>query len=224
MKPRIKLAETKTEDGATIALYEHDKAFSMSVNGQELMHSKASASEELLGKIGVARLNRSETARVMVGGLGLGFTLRAALEGSGPKTTVEIVELLPEMIEWYRSHLEPLNGPLLQDPRVEIVSRDITSLIRKSAPETYDAIMLDVDNGPVPIVSSNNASLYSHSGIRLIRAALKPTGRVVYWSAGPEPKFEVRLRKAGFDVTALPAKVHAGARRAAYLLYIADKS
>ncbi len=224
MKPRIKQAEAKTPGGGTIALFEQDGAFSISFNGQELMHSKASASERLLGQIGVKRLEDDGDARILIGGLGLGFTLRSVLEAVSPETTVEVVELVPEVIEWNRVHLEPLNGALLDDPRVEVLADDVAALIERAEPETYDAILLDIDNGPIAMVVESNSSLYSISGIGSVHRALKPGGRVVFWSAGPDPIFEARLRKAGFDVTAVPAKTHEGAKRAAYLLYVADRS
>lgn len=223
MKPRIKLAEVKTPQGATLGLYEQDGAFSISCNGQELMHSKATASERLLGTMGVERLKRNDPARVLIGGLGLGFTLQSALAGVGGQAIVEVAEFVPEVVAWFRDHLGPLHGPLLEDPRVVVRVEDVTRLIRKAEPGSYDVVLLDVDNGPVPIVTEDNAALYTTYGIRNLRDALKPRGRAIFWSAGPEPKFEVRLRKEGFRVKAVPAKVHESAKRAAYTLYVADK-
>jgi len=223
MKPHIKLAEAKTPDGGTLSLFEHDGAYSISLNGQEVMHSKASTSEEWLGQLGVERLKSGEASRVLVGGLGLGFTLQTALKFSDPETIVEVAELIPEVVEWNRAFMVSLNGSLLQDPRVEIRENDVARLIRKAKPGTYNAIMLDVDNGPVPMLAKNNFSLYSNTGLRAIRAALKPRGRVVFWSAGPEPQFEPRLGRLGFKAKAVPAKVHERAKRAAYMLYIGDR-
>lgn len=223
MKPHIKLAETKTPDGGTMSLFEHDGDYSISLDGAEIMHSRASTSEELLGQLGVERLNRSEESRVLVGGLGLGFTLHAALKFSSEKTMVEVAELLPEMEEWNRDYMQSLHGGLVDDPRVEIRLGNAGNLIRKAKTNTYDAIMLDVDNGPVAMVAKNNFSLYSNNGLRAIRSALKPKGRVIFWSAGPEPMFEPRFGRAGFKVKAVPAKVHERAKRAAYMLYVGDK-
>jgi spermidine synthase len=222
MQPHIKLASSKTSDGTTIALYEHDGKFSIYINGQGLMHSKASASERRLGQLGVTKLESRVAGRVLIGGLGLGFTLQSVLESVGRETTVEVVELIPDVIQWNRVYLKQLNGSLLEDPRVEIRTGDVTRFIRKAEPGTYDAILLDVDNGPVAMVTKKNSALYSISGIRLIRSALKTGGRAVFWSAGLDLKFETRLRKAGFKVNAVVAKVHEKAKRAAYLLYIAD--
>lgn len=223
MKPHIKLASTTTPDGGVMNLFEHDGSYAISLNGQEVMHSRASTSEELLGQLGVERLSREVPTRVLIGGLGLGFTLQTALRFSGPETVVEVAELLPEITEWNRTFMDGLNGSLLEDPRVEIRMRNVSNLIRKSKPGTYDAIMLDVDNGPVAMVVRNNFSLYSNNGLRAIRQALKPKGRVVFWSASPEPLFEPRLGGVGFKVTAVPAKVHERAKRAAYMLYVGDR-
>lgn len=223
MKPRIKLAESTLSSGGVMALYEHDGAFSMSLAGQELMHSKASASETLLGKIGVEKLNPEAPARVLIGGLGLGFTLRSVLESSGTNTTVELVELIPEVIQWNRDYLAGLNGRFLDDQRVEIRPEDVNAVIRASEPACYDVILLDVDNGPVAMVAAGNRSLYSRKGIEAIRKALKPGGRAVFWSAGQDVRFDQLLQKAGFTVRAIRAKVHETAKRAAYFLYIAER-
>ena len=223
MKPHIKLAETKTPDGGTMSLFEHDGDFSISLDGAEIMHSRASTSEELLGELGVQRLDRKKESRVLVGGLGLGCTLRTALKYSSDKTTVEVAELLPAMEEWNRNYMQSLNGSLVDDPRVEIRIQNASHLIRNAKPGTYDSIMLDVDNGPVAQVAKNNSSLYSNTGLRAIRSALKTKGRVIFWSAGPEPMFEPRFRRVGFKVKAVPAKVHERAKRAAYMLYVGDR-
>ena len=222
MKPRIKLAEATVGKGDSLTLIEHDGAYAISFNGAELMHSRASASEKMLGTLGVARLNKESEAHILVGGLGLGFTLRYALQSLGPSATVEMVEIFPEVLEWYRDHLGPLNGPLLEDPRVKVIRGDVANRILKAKPGTYDAILLDTDNGPVPMVAKSNKMLYSYMGVRAVKAALKPKGRVVYWSAGKDDKFEYRLKNAGFKVKGIPAKVHERAKRDAYMIYTAD--
>lgn len=205
-----------------MTLHEHDGAFSINFNGQELMHSKASASESLMGNLGTVRLDKGGAFRVLVGGLGLGFTLKNVLKSVGPRTTVEVVELIPEVVEWNRTHLKKLNGALLDDSRVRVRVEDVTTLIRNAKPESYDAILLDVDNGPVAMVAANNYSLYSNAGIDAICAALKPGGRAVIWSAGPDGKFESRLRKSGLRVKGVPAKMHERARRDACMLYVLE--
>jgi spermidine synthase len=186
------------------------------------MHSKATASEILLGQVGVQKLKPGAPARILIGGLGLGFTLQSVLALVGPNVVVEVAELMPEVVAWNREHLQPLNGGLLDDPRVEVRVEDVGELLKNAPQKQYDVILLDVDNGPVAMVSENNATIYSNKGIRSIRKALKPRGRVVFWSAGRFPKFEGLLRKFGFKFEAVPAKVHAHAKRDAYTLYVAD--
>lgn len=223
MKPRIKLAETRPETGGILALYEQDGAYSINFSGQELMHSKAAASEKLLGKIGGESLPKGEASRMLIGGLGLGFTLQQALETAGPDATIEVLELAPEVIDWNREFLQDLNGKCIDDPRVDLKVADATAIIRKAAPETYDSILLDIDNGPIAMVQKGNATLYTKSGIRTIKSVLKTGGSAIFWSAGPDEKFADRIKRAGFKVKAIPAKVHEGAKRAAYVLYQATK-
>lgn len=205
-----------------MALYEHDGKYCISYAGQELMHSGANASEILLGEIGVELLEHDASARILIGGLGLGFTLRSVLASTGPNVVVELIELLPEIVSWNREHLKSLNGELLDDPRLEIHTTDVVGYVRKAERARYDVILLDVDNGPVAMVSETNVSLYSNTGLRWLRGSLKPEGRAVFWSAGPDLRFEDRLKRAGFRVSKVPAKVHAGSKRAAYLLYVAN--
>lgn len=223
MKPKIKLAEVQTTDGKTLALYAHDGDFSMSLDGQELMHSRSNSSELLLGELGVEPLSDEAGGAVLIGGMGLGYTLKAVLEQVNAATVVTVVELLPAVIAWNRAELLELNGQLLSDPRVVVCEADVTRLIRKAAAYSYDVILLDIDNGPVSMVTKENDRLYSGSGLRAVHAALKPAGRAVFWSASKDDKFESRLNKVGFTVRAVPAKVHPSAKRAAYILYVADR-
>jgi len=222
MKPRIKLAETTTNDGSVMSLLEHDGDFAISFNGQDLMHSKASTSERQLGRVGVVRLPKEEPTRILIGGLGLGLTLKSVLADAGPDAEVTVAELNPDLVEWNRKFLSKLNGGVVDDPRVIIRPGDVTKIIKKTKENIYDVILLDVDNGPIAMVTKKNSSLFTYMGVRFIKDALKPYGRAVFWSAGPDPKFEILLNKAGFKVTAIPAKVHERAKRAAYMLYVAD--
>ena len=221
MKPRVKLAES-TFTGGVLSLTEHDGSYSISLDGKELMHSRANASEMLLGSLGVAQLNNETDARVLIGGLGLGYTLKSVLESVGDKTTIEVAEMIPEVIEWNRSYLKNLNGSLLEHPQVETRLEDVTQLIQEAEPHTYDAILLDVDNGPNAMVADSNASLYSNNGIRSICRALKKNGRLIVWSAGPDHGFEKRLERAGLQVEAVRAKAHAGAKSPSHFLYVGD--
>lgn len=224
MKPRIKLDEAGTPDGGTLALFEHDGSFVISLAGKELMHSKASASEEILGRVGVAGLKPDQSANVLIGGLGLGFTLRAALNSAGPKTAIGVIELLPAVIEWNRTHLAGLNGSCLEDARVRVISEDVARYLRAVPARSYDAILLDVDNGPIAMVDSNNSSLYSQNGIKNLCRLLRPEGRLAIWSAGRDTPFEGRLQKARIPFEIVPAKVHQGAKRDAIAIYVIQPS
>ncbi len=222
VKPRHKIAESKTPSGGIIALYEQDGSYSINIGGQELMHSKTNASECLLGTLGMARVAKDRSCRVLVGGLGLGFTLGNVLKAAGPESHIEVVELFREVVEWNQKHLTDLNGKLLDDPRVHTRVEDVVSLIKEAEPESYDVVLLDVDNGPFAMVDKNNRFLYSKFGLNVIKQILKPEGRAVFWSAGPDPSFERRLQKTGFEVKAEPAKRYLSAKRAACMLYVAD--
>lgn len=223
MKPKKELARAMTEQGASLVLYEHDGDFSISCEGQELMHSRASASEALLGKLGAEAFRAGEKHRCLIGGLGLGYTLSEVLDSAGKDALVTTVELLAEIVDWNRDEMKGLNGAALDDPRSEVIIGDVREIIRKSAFGTFDSILIDVDNGPSALVLESNQSLYSNNGLRLTWRALKPGGRAVFWSAGPDSAFEKRLKRNGFELKKVPAKVHSSAKRAAYLLFVATK-
>ena len=223
MKPYLKLAETTTPDGARLTLHEHDGAFCVRVNGQALMDSTVATSERQIGELATDTFPRFGKSRVLIGGLGLGFTLRSALEGVGPHGVVEVAELVPAIVEWNRTFLRKLNGALVGDKRVALHVGDVWGVLARAGAARYDAIILDTDNGPTPLVHRSNARLYDDAGLKRIYTALKPTGRVVMWSATPDRAYAARLVKAGFKVEVVAAKVHATAKRAAYTLYVADK-
>ena len=223
MKPHLKLAETLTPDGARLSLHSHDGNFCIRVNGQELMHSAAAASELQLGELAVEGF-AARPARILIGGLGLGFTLKAVLAKSGPDVTVEVAELFPTVVEWNRTFLKDLNGACLADPRVKVLVEDVGHVLSRAGSVAYDAIILDIDNGPTAMVQANNAGHYRAQGIQRFFAALKPGGRAAIWSAKADHAFEGRLRKAGFAVKAVPAKLYASAKRHTYTIYLADKT
>jgi spermidine synthase len=223
MKPHLKLAETITPDGGRLTLHEHDGAYCVRLNGQALMDSTVATSERQIGELATNRFPRFGKSRVLIGGLGLGFTLRSALEGVGPHGVVEVAELVPAIVEWNRTFLAKLNGSLVGDKRVELHVADVWSLLSRAGSARYDAIILDTDNGPAAMVQRQNARLYDEAGLKRIYAALKPAGRAVIWSASPDKAYATRLAKAGFKVEVVAAKVHAAAKRPAYTLYVADK-
>jgi len=188
------------------------------------MHSQAAFSELALGEVGTARIEQGQPARVLIGGLGLGFTLRSVLDHTGASVAVEVSELFQEVVAWNREHLAALNGALLDDSRVTVKIGDVFALVRRAEPARYAAILLDIDNGPSAMVQAANSRLYDTRGLRLLDAALAPGGRLVVWSAGEDWDFERRLAQVGFLVQALPVKIHAGARQAAGRLFVGDKA
>jgi len=222
MKPRLKLAETLTPDGTRLSLHSHDGQYCVRVNGVDLMHSTGAAAELQLGELAMEGL-AGRPARVLIGGLGLGFTLKAVLEKSGPDVTVDVAEPVPVMVEWNRTFLTGLNGALLADPRVKILNADVAQILSHAAASPYDAVLLDIDNGPTAVVQAVNSGHYRMQGIQRIATALKPGGRVAYWSAKPDHAFEARLAGAGFKVKSVPAKVYAVAKRTTSIIYLADK-
>jgi spermidine synthase len=224
MKPNVTLAETKTPNGARMTLVEHDGSFCIRVNGQQLMHSAVTTSEVELGSLGCERLDRKKPARVLIGGLGLGFTLKSVLENIARDAVVHVAELFPEIVVWNRTHLLPLNGSLLSDPRVTVIEEDVRAVIRRAGRAPYDAILLDIDNGTTAMVSDANNALYSSAGIKQIAAALRAGGRAAVWSASPDAPLAGRLHQAGLKVQPVASRVHATARRSAYVIYVADKA
>jgi spermidine synthase len=224
MKPQILLAEAKTPDGARLTLHAHDNRYSIRVNGKELMNSATTASELSLGELAVEGLETSAAPRILIGGLGFGYTLQGVLSKVGKHATVHVTELIPAVLEWNRTHLAELNGALLTDPRVKILTEDVRSVIARSSNQPYDAIALDIDNGPSAMVQSGNAKVYDLRGIQRIAQALKPGGRVTIWSSGGDKSFESRLSNSGFTVKAIPSKKHTTAKSTSYMIYVADKN
>ena len=187
------------------------------------MDSAATASELMLGELAVCRHRSQPDPCILIGGLGLGFTLQRVLERVGPGAKVRVVELLPEIVRWNREFLFELNGALLNDSRVEILVADVREVIAESVRNRYDAIALDIDNGPIAWVQKSNDRLYNAAGIRSIARALKSRGRAAIWSARQEHSFMQRLVKAGFRVETVPVKPYPQAKRPAYTIYLADQ-
>ena len=223
MKPFRTSAKSATPDGSSLALHEHDGEHFMKLDGRQLMSTTATTSELLLRDLGCAPFARQREARVLIGGLGLGFTLRRVLEIVGPDAAVHVAELMPEVVAWNRELLRGVNGALLDDPRVAVFAEDVFEVIKRGAAARYDAILLDVDNGPTSFVQKKNARLYDRHGFIAIDRALKPGGRVAYWSATEERGFIGELKRAGFAGTEHEAKAHEHAKRAAHRIYVAER-
>lgn len=187
----------------------------------ELMNSRRGGSEEALATLACAKLRDRNKAHALIGGLGMGFTLRAALAALGPQAKVTVAEIVPAIVAWGRGPLATLYGGSLTDGRVAIEETDVSRLIR-SASAAYDAILLDVDNGPDGLSRKANDALYDAAGLAAARAALKPGGILAVWSAGPDRKFNDRLKRAGFAVEETTAHAH-GTRGPKHTIWLAHR-
>jgi spermidine synthase len=223
VKPTTTVAETFTPDGARLTLQRHDGQFHMRVDGELLMSTRAWESEAEMAELGCARVAGKAPRRVLIGGLGFGFTLRRVLELVDRDAVVEVAELMPHMVAWNREHLREVNGHLLDDPRVVITIDDVHAVLGRPRAEPYDVVLLDVDNGPEALVDAGNRRLYSEPGLRSLYRALAPGGRAVFWSATPHRGFLQRLRAVGFHARSVPAKAYPQAVRETHTLFVADR-
>lgn len=208
MKRTERLGEATAPDGTVLTLYRHDGAYTIRVGNVELMSTRRHHSEEKLAELACLPLRHAPGPRVLIGGLGFGFTLRAALRLLPPDARVVVVEIVAEIVEWNRNPEYPLAGAALDDPRVELRHGDVADVLRASRGE-FDAIMLDVDNGAEALTTGGNAGLYRSRGVRTAAAALRPGGRLAYWSADEDPRFAAVLRGAGMDVQVVRVRAHA---------------
>ena len=228
MKPYVKLSESKMSDGTVFSLHKHDGKFYLKYNGYELMSTSLTYSEEVLAEIGCVDLlegkaTRPAHPRVLIGGLGLGFTLKRALELVGSPATVEVAELMPPLIEWNRTFLVEHNGPLLEDVRTKITQGDLFDIISGKGKGSYDALLLDIDNTPDDLITEGNAKLYTDSFLQKLREVITPQGCIAYWLSEAAPKFKKRLLKAGFYVEEHAVKNHIRAKRARHCIYMARR-
>ncbi len=208
MKPFRKLDSATAPDGTLLTLFEHDGAFVIRVNGIELMSTRRHHSEDALAELVCAPLREQVDVRALIGGLGLGFTLKAALRLLPLDARVVVAELVPPVIAWNRNPAYGLAHDALNDPRVELFEGDVTDALRQN-PAAFDAIMMDVDNGADAFTTASNAWLYQHAGVTLAIAALRERGRLAYWSADDDRHFATMLRHAGLDVTTNRVRAHA---------------
>ncbi|HEX8430564.1 MAG TPA: hypothetical protein VF625_04720 [Longimicrobium sp.] len=205
MKRVERLGEATAPDGTVLTLTRRDREYSIRVAGVELMSTRRHQSEDRLAELVCAGLG--DGARVVIGGLGLGFTLRAALRALPADARVVVAEIVGEVIEWNRNPAWPLAADALADPRVELVHDDVANVLREGR-GTFDGIMLDVDNGADPLTTAANARLYRRAGIDMAVAALRPGGRLAYWSAYDDPRFASTLRKAGLTIDVIRVRAH----------------
>ncbi|HQZ30127.1 MAG: spermine synthase [Verrucomicrobiales bacterium] len=226
MKPITTVGETITPDGSKFTLHEHDGDFFLRLNGIQLMSSIWTLSERLLADYACPANAPIPMRRVLIGGLGLGFSLKRVLELVGEGAEVVVAELLPEVVRWNREILPGLNGNLLEDPRVVIHEGDVYDCIRGAADgeiPKWDAILLDTDNGPTSLVQPQNHRMYGRSGFSMIFQALAPGGRVSFWAAAVEPGFERKLRRDGFSAAAHSIKAHERAKKPIHWIYVGQR-
>jgi len=207
MKQATVLEQLETPDGSTMTLVERDGDYMIRVNGRELMSTRHSFSEEQLGVVACQARARLKGVCVLIGGLGLGFTLRAALANLARDARVIVAELIGEVVEWNRNPRYPLAAAALGDPRTTVMLGDVADIMAQS-PDRFDAIMLDADNQTTSMNTAGNSSLYHPSGIATVWRKLKPRGTVVYWSAGEDPLLAKRLATGGFDVDVQRVRKH----------------
>lgn len=209
-------------DGSKLTLHRRGEEFSIKIGNSELMSSRVHGSEDALAELACERLADRPEARVLIGGLGMGFTLAAALKQLGPKAEVVVAELVPDIVKWNREILSELAGHPLQDSRTSLYEGDVAQLIREKKGE-YDAILLDVDNGPEGLTRKENDGLYSPSGLKAALAALRPKGIFGVWSISPDQKFSKRLEQTGFKVEEIRARSH-GKRGSRHMIWLGKKS
>lgn len=219
MKPRILLDTAEIPGGGQLQLFKRDTEFSIMLGNIELMNSRHSRSEEALATMVCERLKANPSPRILIGGLGMGFTLRAALKVLGPKARITVAELVPGVVEWAHGPMAAVHGESLHDPRVTVAVTDVAEFL-DPAVEPFDAILLDVDNGPDGLTVESNDQLYARSGLRSARAALRPGGILAVWSIAPDKPFTNRLRRAGFEVEEIVVR-SPGAR---HVIWIATRA
>lgn len=226
MLPRNEIARATIPGGEELVLVSHGRDFIIMLGRNELMSSRMQFSEEQLAELTLEKVGKAD-GRVLIGGYGMGFTLRAALARLGPYGQAVVAEIAPEILEWARGPMAELTGSCLDDPRLDLQLCDVAALIDDAADGTaqpYDAILLDVDNGPDGIVRPENTRLYSFAGLRAARAALAPGGVLAVWSAAPDPKFAGRLRKAGFSVEEVVVRARPNNKGPRHTIWFAGKA
>ncbi|MGE3745552.1 MAG: spermidine synthase [Sphingomonadaceae bacterium] len=223
MLPWVHIDTSEIPGGeGSLRLLSRGTEFAIFLDKDELMNSRRSASEEALATLTCTRLAHQPKARVLIGGLGMGFTLSAALATLGKDAEVRVAELVPAVAEWARGPLAHIIGGSLDDPRVTLEVADVGRLIGEAA-SLYDAILLDVDNGPDGLTRAANDRLYGSNGLNAAYAALRPEGVLAIWSSAPDSAFVQRLRRSSFDVKEVKARAHAG-KGGHHLIWLATKA
>ena len=222
MIPRELIGTAEIPGGGELRLIRRGAEFSIMLGANELMNSRLSGSEEALATLACDRLAGRPRPRLLIGGLGMGFTLRAALGRLPPHASVVVAELVPAVVDWARGPMAAVFAGCLDDPRVRVEIGDVAATIR-AARDDFDAILLDVDNGPAGLTTESNDGLYADAGLAAAAKALRPGGILAVWSSGPDPRFTTRLRRVGYAVEEVPTR--AGRRGGArHMIWIATKS
>ena len=221
MTPRELIGVARIPGGEELRLFRRGGDFMIVLDRNELMSSRMSGSEEALATMTCERLGHRKAPEMLIGGYGMGFTLRAALAVLPAEATVTLVELVPEIIAWARGPMAEVAAGCLDDPRVRLVRGDVAAVIA-SSPGTFDAILLDVDNGPDGLVREANDQLYSKQGLRTAGAALRPGGVLAVWSAGRDDAFVRRLKAAGFAVDEVAVRARANGKGAKHVIWFAS--
>ncbi len=219
MRPFETLAAVSTPEGGRLTLHHRDGDYYINLDGEELMATRAPRSEAALAELGCGHLTAAAGARVLIGGLGLGYTLRAALDVLPRRAQVVVAEIFPDVVTWNRTHLVDLHGRALEDPRVRIYDGDVRSALADPRGR-FDAILLDVDNGPAAWCLESNGSLYDRAGLARIRQTLAPGGVLGVWSADRDLAFLKLLHKSGFDARAETVRSR-GSRGSKHTIFVA---
>ena len=222
MVPREFLGAAMVPGGAELRLFRRGGDFMIVLDRNELMNSRMRGSEEALATMSIARLPGTAAPRLLIGGYGMGFTLRAALAALGPRAAVTVAELVPEIVAWARGPMAALTAGCLDDPRVRLVEQDVAALIAGTA-GAWDAILLDVDNGPDGLVRPQNDRLYSREGLAAAKAALRRGGILAIWSAAPDPAFARRLTQAGFAVDEVAVRARENGKGPRHVIWFARR-
>ncbi len=219
------LDSVSTPDGGELVLSQRDELFVIRVNDVELMSNRTYGSEQKLARLGVAVLGPRPAPRVLIGGLGMGFTLRAVLDELPGQTRAEVLvaELFPAVVQWNRTWLGRFANHPLDDPRVQIVDGDVGRLLAAST-ETFDLVLLDVDNGPEALVIDSNRHLYTLRGLATLHRALRPGGVAAVWSADHDTQFADRLQRAGFEVEVHQVEARPGGKGGRHVIFIGQKN
>jgi len=210
--PRKVVARARTPDDGEMKLIQDGTGYSILTDDQVLMPSRTHGSEEAMAKLACLHIARVERPRVLVGGLGMGYTLRAALDHLPAEAEVICAELMEAIVTWHEGPLGPLADHPIRDPRVQLRLGDVADLVRASE-KGFDVILLDVDNGPIPLTAVGNWWLYAPPGLSALRAAVRPGGILVVWSAGEDDEFLDRMKHAGFRSEAVRVAARTGRRR-----------